>query len=79
MTDLAAAVLLVVAFAGWVTAHVAIAFGLARRASVARALACAIVFPLAPYAAVRDGLRVRAIVWVAAAAAYGFAFARLAR
>jgi hypothetical protein len=61
---------LVLAFAAAVTAHVTLVLGLAGRAPRWRALAALVVPPLAPYWG-WSGLRTRAVLWVAAIAAYG--------
>lgn len=61
--------LLVTAFAVFVTAHVALVFGLARTPPRWRAAVALVVPPLAPYWGWQR-LRRRAIVWVAAALAY---------
>ncbi|MDB4935877.1 MAG: hypothetical protein JWP87_2849 [Labilithrix sp.] len=61
---------LVVAFALFITAHVAITFGLAFRPPRWRALAAFLVAPLAPYWAWREHMRVRAGIWAAALILY---------
>jgi hypothetical protein len=61
---------LVVAFAVLVTAHVTLSFALARRPPRWRGLAALIVAPLAPWWAFRERMRVRGVLWVAAAVAY---------
>ena len=67
---MAAMAALVVAFAALVTMHVAIAAGLASRPPRWRAIAAVVVPPLAPYWAFRDRMPVRAVLWLASAAAY---------
>jgi hypothetical protein len=68
--DEAVVIALVVAFATLVTAHLSLVAGLARRPPWWRALAALVVPPLAPYWGLRDGLRMRSAIWIAAAAAY---------
>ncbi len=64
---------LVVAFAALLTAHVTLAVGLVRRTPRWRALVALFVAPLAPWWGWRAHMRVRGAVWVAAAAVYGVA------
>jgi hypothetical protein len=64
---------MIAAFASLVTAHVAIAWGLATEAPRWRALAALVVPPLAPYYAARARMRVRAAAWVCALVAYALA------
>ena len=71
MRDLVLTVVLVVAFAGLVTAHVTIAVGLVRRTHRWRAPLALVVPPLAPYFAVGARMWVRASIWVMCLAAYG--------
>lgn len=73
MKDLVVLVAIVVFFALWVTAHVATIFGLAKRTPRWRALVAFLVVPLAPYWALRDGMRVRAALWVLGAIGYAVA------
>jgi hypothetical protein len=61
---------LVVSFALFVTAHVAITYGLAFRPPRWRALAAFLVAPLAPYWAWREHMRIRFGVWLAALVLY---------
>ena len=61
---------LVVAFASLVTAHVAIAGGLASRIGPARALLAFLVFPIAPVWGAHRGMHRRAVLWVVSAFAY---------
>jgi hypothetical protein len=63
-------VMLVVAFATLVTAHVTILAGLLVREPRWRALAAFLVPPLAPAWAARGGMAGRAGVWVASEIAY---------
>jgi hypothetical protein len=67
--DEAVAIGLVLAFAALVTAHVTIVAGLLARRPRWRAPVALVVAPLAPYWA-WQAMRARALVWVAAAAAY---------
>lgn len=62
---------LVLAFATLLTLHVTLAIGLARRIPPARALLALVVAPLVPWWAWRARMRVRGVLWVAAALAYG--------
>jgi hypothetical protein len=64
---------LVVAFATLVTVHIAIAFGLARRPPRWHGLLALVVAPLAPWWGWQARMRVRGVLWVAAAATYGIA------
>jgi hypothetical protein len=61
---------LVLSFALFVTAHVAITYGLAFRPPRWRALAALLVVPLAPYWAWREHMRVRFGIWLAALVLY---------
>ena len=70
MKDTVVVITLVLAFALFITAHIAIAFGLAFRAPKWRAPAAFFVAPLAPYWAWREHMRVRFGVWVAALVLY---------
>jgi hypothetical protein len=70
VTDLVALVAVVSAFALLATAHVTILVGLARRAPRWRALVALVVVPLAPYWALRDRMRVRAVTWLVGAIGY---------
>jgi hypothetical protein len=73
--DVILVVAMVVPFAVLVTAHVAIAFGLARRPPRWRALIALVVPPLAPMWALRSGMRARGVVWIASAVVYAVAVA----
>jgi hypothetical protein len=79
MRDVVVLVGLLVAFATLVTVHVAIVFGLAFQEPRWRALVALVVPPLAPYWALRGGMRVRGGIWVASillyVLSYGFAAA----
>jgi hypothetical protein len=70
---------LVAAFATLVTAHVTLALGLARRPPRWRALAALVAAPLAPWWGWRERMRVRAVVWVAAAVVYAVALGAACR
>ena len=61
---------LVVAFATLLTAHVALLFGLAMRPPRWRAVAAAVVAPLAPFWGLRARMPVRSAVWLASGLAY---------
>jgi hypothetical protein len=63
--------LLVISFAGLVTAHVALTVVLARCAPRWRALAAFLCPPLAPWWGWQERMRVRAILWIATALLYG--------
>jgi hypothetical protein len=62
--------LLLVAFATFFTAHVAIVVGLALRPPRWRALAALLVAPLAPYWGARNGMHKRVVLWGVSGAAY---------
>lgn len=64
MKDIIVVGLLVVAFAWLLTVHVAIVFGLAKRAPRWRAAAAFLVPVLAPYWAWREQMRARAGMWL---------------
>ena len=66
---------LLVAFATLVTVHVAIVFGLAQKQPRWRAVAAFFVPPLAPYWAFRDGMAVRAAIWIGSIILYAAALA----
>jgi hypothetical protein len=70
VSDGAVFVALVASFAVAVTAHVGIALGLARRAPRHRALLAFFVAPAAPWLALRERMRVRAVLWLAGVVAY---------
>jgi hypothetical protein len=61
---------LVIAFALFITAHVAITYGLAFRRPRWRALAAFLFAPLAPFWAWREHMRIRAGIWAAALVLY---------
>jgi hypothetical protein len=63
--------LLVVAFASFATAHVALCLALAGRAPRLRAIFAFVAFPLAPVWGARDGLYRRVALWLTCALAYG--------
>lgn len=73
MADLALVAVLVSSFALGLTAHVAIAIGLARRRPRRRALLALVLPPLAPIWALRARLFGRAAVWLGAFAIYAAA------
>jgi hypothetical protein len=64
---------LLIAFAALVTAHVMLAFGLARRSPRWHAAVAFVLVPLAPWWGWRSGMRGRGAVWVVAALAYTIA------
>jgi hypothetical protein len=68
--DMVVVITLVVAFALLITAHVAIAYGLAWRPPRWRAAVAFVAAPLAPYWAWREKMRVRAGVWTGAVVLY---------
>jgi hypothetical protein len=70
---------LVGAFATLVTAHVTLALGLARRTPRWRAPVAFVVAPLAPWWGWASGMRVRAVVWLAAVTIYAIALAAAGR
>ncbi|APR86564.1 Hypothetical protein A7982_11913 [Minicystis rosea] len=61
---------LLLGFAGLVTVHVAILFGLLSRRRSGRALGALIVPPLAPYWAFTSDMRGRAVLWIVCAVVY---------
>jgi hypothetical protein len=61
---------LVLAFASFATAHVALVLALAARPPRWRAAAAAVVPPLAPYWGVREKMALRTGLWLASALAY---------
>ncbi len=63
-------VLLVAAFATFVTVHVALVAGLASRSPRWRSLVALPVLPLAPYWGIRAEMYARVVLWLASAAAY---------
>jgi hypothetical protein len=65
--------LLVVAFATLLTTHVTLAVGLGRRAPRWHALLALFVAPLAPWWGWQARMRIRAALWMTAAAAYAVA------
>ncbi|HEY4013097.1 MAG TPA: hypothetical protein VGM06_07150 [Polyangiaceae bacterium] len=74
-------VALAVAFLAWVSAHVALVLGLARRRRWATAAAAAVLWPIAPWSGWRLGMRGRSLAWIAALALYalGVAWAHTTR
>ncbi len=70
MRDIVLVAAVVLAFAFLVTAHVAIAIGLASRAPRWRAPVALLLAPLAPYWAWREHMRVRAGLWTAGLVVY---------
>lgn len=61
---------LVVSFAAFVTTHLALVVGLARRRPAWQALVALAAVPMAPYWGIRAGLLVRSITWLVSAIAY---------
>ena len=70
MSDQTVVVIVVLFFAVAVASHVAIAFGLLRRTPRWRAPIALLAPPLAPYWAMREGMPVRALFWLAAVVGY---------
>lgn len=70
MKDLIVVGTLIIAFALFITAHVAIACGLVWKSPKWRAPVALVVVPLAPYWALREHMRVRAVLWAAALVLY---------
>lgn len=64
---------IVLSFALFVTAHLAIVWGLLFRAPRWRSPVALVLPPLAPYWAVRERMRVRAILWIASLVVYALA------
>ena len=73
MKDLILVVMLVLAFALLITAHIAIVYGLAVRAPRWRAGAALVIAPLGVYWAWRGQMRIRAGIWGAALVLYALA------
>ena len=61
---------LVLAFAALLTAHLTLAVGLVRRAPRWHGLVALLVAPLAPWWGWQARMRVRGVLWIAAAAVY---------
>ena len=70
MKDFVVLGLVIVSFAILVTTHVTILVGLARRVPRANALLAFVVFPLAPFLAFKERMRVRGVVWILGAVLY---------
>ena len=70
MKDMIVVGTLVLAFALFITAHVAITYGLVFRRPRWRAPLAFFVAPLAPYWAWREHMRIRAGIWAAALVLY---------
>ena len=70
MKDMIVVGTLVLAFALFVTAHVAITYGLVFRRPRWRAPLAFLVAPLAPYWAWREHMRIRAGIWAVALVLY---------
>jgi hypothetical protein len=70
LKDLIVVISLIVAFALLITAHVAITYGLVKRAPRWRAPVAFFVVPLAPYWAWREKMKVRAGIWTGALVLY---------
>jgi hypothetical protein len=70
LKDIVLVALVVLAFAMLVTVHVTIAVGLARRMPRWRSVVALLVVVLAPYWAWREGMRRRAVLWIASAILY---------
>lgn len=64
---------IVVSFAAFVAAHVALSAGLAARDPRWRGAVAFVVPPLAPFWGLKEKMRGRTIAWVAAGVAYGAA------
>lgn len=73
--DAAIFITLVVSFATFVTAHVALAFGLTVRPPRWRGPVGFVVVPLAPYWGFREGLRARSLIWLLGFGLYAAALA----
>lgn len=76
MTDIVVFSALVVAAAWLFTTHVSVAWGLVRRHPRWHGPVAFLVPPLAPFWAWREGMRVRAVLWLVGAV--GYAIARFA-
>lgn len=64
---------LLLSFALWVTSHIAILVGLFGRRPRLRAPIALFVAPLAPFWAIREGMRTRGIVWIVSVGVYAVA------
>jgi hypothetical protein len=63
-------VALVLAFAAFITSHVALCFGIASKRPRVRALVAFVVVPLAPVWGVKDRLTTRVTLWIVFALSY---------
>ncbi len=79
MNDLLVFGALVVTAAWLLTTHAAVLYGLARTPPRRDALLAFVVPPLAPYWALRRGMRVRGVMWLLALGAYVVARVAAAR
>jgi hypothetical protein len=70
LRDIIVVAAVVIAFAAFVTAHVAIVWGLLWKPPRWRALVALVVVGGAPYWALRERMRVRAWIWIASAVVY---------
>jgi len=70
LKDTILVVVVVLAFAFLVTAHLAIAFGLVTKTPRWRAFVALVFAPLAPYWAWREQMRIRAVIWAAGLVLY---------
>jgi hypothetical protein len=73
MKDVAVTLVLVLSFAALVTAHVAIAIGLALKEPRWRAVVALLVAPLAPYWALATGMKARGWAWIGSVCLYSVA------
>lgn len=64
---------LLLSFALWATSHVAIVAGLVRRSPRLRAPIALVIAPLAPYWALREGMRRRGMLWILSVGVYAIA------
>lgn len=71
--DVAVLVVLVVSFAAFVTAHLALSLALAMRPPRWQGPVALIVAPLAPFWGLKAGLRKRAVAWLVSVAVYAVA------
>jgi len=69
-SDVVKVAAVVLAFAAWVTVHVALAAGLMARKHWGKGFASLVVPVLAPYWGIREGMNARAAAWVGLVVAY---------
>lgn len=73
MKEIVLVAAIVLSFGLFVTAHLAVAWGLLFRPPRWRSPVALLLPPLAPYWAIRERMRVRAILWIASLVVYAVA------